>query len=588
MRKRKRPRKKRRAVFVPERRAPNERSEILESKRGTWSAPVALCVGVALALALQWALLPEGPIWITDNGCKEILLRNFAERGTFALENPAKEIDPEGEFFPGGFHFRKRGDSFQAIYPELFSFVSCPAWLLLGRGGLLLLPALGLLAALAGFLRILSFFRFPSGTAALLGAGLVFGTPLFFYAGTFWETTLAAAFAVWAVDARLRGRDVSSGLLFGLAILFREEACLAALCLGAAFLLFRPKPFRAHVLFAVGVAIPALALGARNLHVYGHVLGFHGAAYQSGFGDPALAYFLYWLRFDAWDPEALWSVRIWLFPIALLPIAGLFRGGRRAKTCLLCLCMVSWAVLYWRLLRNPEIVRFAGWNVGLLSSSPLLAGAFLCARDLLTRGPRALRALTLFALLYCVALPPVLTQADIGVIWGPRHFLPVAPMLLLASFEGIRRLGLLRGRRRAIPAGLFLCALLHSAAGETALFRQARDAEQASRELARATEDVVLTDVFFLPEMTPQLWGRRRFLYVRSDAELPRALEAIRRSGERRFDVVLTPESQYGTLTPRALRWLDGATEADGDPIRCRTSPGSFLNFDVYPTRLRE
>lgn len=555
---------------------------------GARLAPAVFFAGALLALALQSFLLPEGPIWITDNGCKEILLRNFAETGSFALENPAQELDPEGEFFPGGFHFRRNGEKFQAIYPEFFSLLSYPVWLLAGRAGLLFMPALGLFAALAGFLHLLKALRCPNRCALCLGGALVLCTPLLFYAGTFWETTLAAALIVWAVDARLRGKALASGLLFGMAIFLREEGYLAALCFGASLLLFDPKSWRSHFRFALGAAIPVLALWIYNLHAYGHALGFHGSAYESGFRNLSEAYFLYWLQFDAWTPDRLWHLRILLIPIALLPIAGLFKGQRGAKTALLAACLASWSILYFQLIRNPDLVRNAGWNIGLLSSCPLFAGTFLCARESLTEGTRVSRALSLAVLSYCVLLPPILTQSDIGVIWGPRHFLPVAPLLLWSGLQGFRRIGLFHGWKRALLFGACLCALLHTAAGEKALFTQARDAERASRGLEAGTSDIVLTDVFFLPEMTPELWGKRRFLYVRGDEFLPKALDALRRSGATRFDIVLSPESQFGTLSPSALRWMDEVLAPDGDVVRLRATPNSFMNFDIYPTRFRE
>ena len=117
-------------------------------KRVRSRATVLWCVAIVLLAALPALLLPAGAGWITDNGNKYIIMRSLAEHGSTAIAAPAAELDPEGKFFPdGGFHFRRFDGTMRSIYPEYFPALSLPFYRLFGERGVLVLPALGAMAA---------------------------------------------------------------------------------------------------------------------------------------------------------------------------------------------------------------------------------------------------------------------------------------------------------------------------------------------------------------------------------------------------------------------------------------------------------
>ena len=431
-----------------------------------WKRRCAILAGALLLLLLEAALLPSVPVWITDNGNKYMILRNLAEHGSNAVRNPASELDPENRFFPdGGFHFQRHDGKMFSVYPEVFSCLALPGYLLFGDAGLLLIPIAGTLAMLALFLALLDPLRLSFRIEALLAALLLCGTPFLFYSGTFWEMTVSAVFPLAALLASRRKRLFLAGLWLGLGVWLREEFYLIALVSGAAALVFHPRRWRECIPFGLGFLLCAVPLWLWNLHSYGHILGLHGALYythNAGTAAPTLAaraagiiegYFIYLFKFNSGNPETVWYYYLLLLPMLLLPIAGAF-DSRRFKGAAAAAAVVSWAILLALYCENPEPAMASGLTVGFITASPLLAGFFLMWKKLLTRGALPVRMVTFAMLFYCVVLPPILTRSDIGIIWGPRHYLPVYPLLFLLSFLGFARLGWLSHRRRLLLAAL--------------------------------------------------------------------------------------------------------------------------------------
>ena len=71
-------------------------------KRNRRKTTLIAFLAAAGFLALQALLLPDAPVWITDNGNKIIVTHAIAQDGTSALKPPFGEK----RFFPGTFHFQ--------------------------------------------------------------------------------------------------------------------------------------------------------------------------------------------------------------------------------------------------------------------------------------------------------------------------------------------------------------------------------------------------------------------------------------------------------------------------------------------------
>lgn len=561
-----------------------------------WKQRLPILAGALLLLLLEAALLPAVPVWITDNGNKYLILRNLAEYGTAAMENPASELDPENRFFPdGGFHFQRYDGKIFSVYPEFFSALALPGYLLFGEAGLLLIPIAGTLAMLALFLALLDPLRLTPRIEALLAALLLCGTPFFFYSGTFWEMTVSAVFPLAALLAARRNRLFLAGLWLGLGLWLREEFYLIALVSGVAALVFRPRQWQRNIPFGLGFLLCAVPLLLWNLHSYGHVLGLHGALYYTHNAETAggftaqiagivSGYFIYLLRFHSGSPEMAWYYWPLLLPMLLLPVAGAF-DSRRFKCVAAGAAVVSWVILLALFCENPEPAEAAGLTVGFLTASPLLAGLFLMWRNLLMRGPLPVRVTTLAALLYCVVLPPILTRSDIGIIWGPRHYLPVYPVLFALSFLGFARLGWLSRRRRLSVAAFAAVALVLQLIGMHMLFRVAQNCSNAERAIAERSAGVVVSDVFFLPEMTPRLFFEKQWLFVKDDAGLATLPELLRTKGIREFTLVLSP--RFRQISDEALAALLERAPLTAPPQLLEMPGSGFLTLLIGECRLQ-
>ncbi len=502
-------------------------------------------LGAALAaLLFQAALLEPGAPWITDNGNRYLVMRNILEHGSAAMGNPAAALDPENRFFPDGiFHFQRYGGEIHSVYVSAFAWISAPFCRWLGDAGTLFWPITGTLLALWFSLLLWRPARLSANRRLLLAAALLCGTPLLFYSGVFWEMTLSLAFPLAALLLGRSGLWVPAGVVLGCGLWLREECYFIAAAAGGVLVFdFRKNP-RRLIGFAAGFVLAALPVWAVQLGQFGHPLGLHGSLYYShNAAGTALSraeriagwfegYWIYLLKFEP-SGAGRWY---FVLPAAALAAAGVFRGGRRWKRWLLGGALAMWGWFLWEFFHTPASDVTEGLTVGFLTASPLLAGVMLYWRELASARNPEVRFAVRFALVYLVLVPPLLTRSDIGVIWGARHFLILYPILLLPGWMVLRRMG-----KFWFPAVL-LAAVLLQAAGERQLIHGNLRSLEYTAALRRSGPEVVVSDVFFLPELAPQLFFEKKWLFVKSDAELDAVLTRLREAGVGEFTLVLSP-----------------------------------------------
>ncbi len=481
--------------------------------------------------------------WITDGGNKFIMLVNFLRHGEWAIHDPAVALDPLSRFFPDGiFHFQRCGGKIYSVFTEFFPLLAAPFYRWLGFPGLLIWPLAGGLWTLWAESQLLRSLKFPPGAWFLLPLS-VLALPLGFYAAEFWEMTLFAGAALSGVALMLRRNFVAAGLVLAAGLWLREEFYvlipILAVVWGWSFREWR-GPLRMLLICGAGAGL----LWLYQYGHYGHILGLHGSRYYQH-NAPATPepwwcrlenYWIYLLRFQAGSMEFRWFYGVLYLPFALTAVAGAWkRRPHRLDTALLALTAVSSVVLLVLLWRNP----FGSLNTvlltGLWTGVPVAAGFWLNWRRLLTCRRGVWRFLTAAVLLYTLVLPPVLTRSDLGVIWGPRHFLWLLPLLLLGSFYALRRRRFWFGVLALATVGiqgyglLLLKEVKAESAGLTAELRR-----------AGAGTELMLTDAFFLPEMTPELFFERPIRLIRDDAALDDALVMLRERGVSRVLLVLS------------------------------------------------
>ena len=145
---------------------------------------------------------------------------------------------------------------------------------------------------------------------------------------------------------------------------------------------------------------------------------------------------------------------------------------------------------------------------------------------------RHVRRLALAAL---VAVAGVVLTAtnDGGAQWGTRYLLVAAPpLLLLAARAATDAAG--AGAWRAPRLALLAVILLAGAATSRSAYLELRGAKRNYQSLVAATQsftrpgDVILTNLWWLDQVTAALHGTRTFLYVADRAAASRALATLR------------------------------------------------------------
>lgn len=477
-------------------------------------------VVAAAGVALHTTLGPPDTYWTIDNGGKALALQSL-QSGRWDLAYPGTSVDPGFAHFPmpleGAERYATVVDG-RVIpqYQSPFVALTLPFARAFGFAGLAILPGLGAGAVvlLAG---ALAFRRTGSRAAARVAAAtLTLGTPLLFYGSTFWEHTLTAALAAGALlvlDAPPR-RPLMAGLLLGAAAMLREELLL--LLVAAAIVLLVRRCGRTAVMRLLAGAVPGLVLlAAFQRLATGSWSGVHlevnraipfAATLDAVRGlllDPGLA------------PGSL------LLPGAALAllVAARFSPVRRADPLrgIGALVLAVLGVLAFRafpggmdaalaLAGSNSAVVFVPW-VFLAATAGRGADGQRGPNDPPASRPLADRVALLFVLLFLVLVP---ARSITGVHPGPRMLLVVAPVLA-ATLAGE-----LVARRRTIAWVLPL--LLISAAWSMRSLELLSAKRQQSGALAAALrsrpEDVVATQLFWLPTEMAALWPEKRFFLV--------------------------------------------------------------------------
>jgi hypothetical protein len=600
--------------------------------------------------ALAWGL-PQEVFWITDGGNRYIQVQSFARYGPPAIGYPGRGIDPGLRFFPwAGHHFQLVGGRVVSYYLPYFALLSVPGFRLAGVAGIHLLPLAAAIATLCLFPLLLAEVGLADLRApAILLLGI--GTPLLFYGITFWEHSLAVCLALAAVTLLLRAGRLArpgdapaapdpkaappaavmpaprliatasgvpaafvAGCLLGLSSVLREEGYVLA----AALLVVFPWVYRA--------APPAAAFGAGWLVVmapawwfqhrlFGTVFGIHAAAYQalgtaaaasadqsgvagSGggwvlevwrqagakLGD--LAFFLF--RFH---PDGRLSGLL-AVPFVLVLLAGLLR--RRVRTSaldlgLLAAATAASATFVALLLADRQPVFDTLFTQGLLPHTPFLLLALLGLRDQLASPSRPARLLAAACVLFALLVVLPLHRGDVGILWGPRHFLAIYPMLAalaLLAWRDLMRLAARPARRRALAvlaAFLALLCLVVEARGLWLLALKKTATLRLLEAVRAAPARAVVTDGYWLTEELAALYFQRDFFAVESDAAYHELLAVLERHGAREATVVLS--RRYGRLSPAAV--ADVRRRAISG--RAVSTPGvGLLDAAVVSVRLRE
>jgi len=472
---------------------------------------------VVLALGL-----PPQTFFAGDPGVKLIAARHAIANPTRPVQIPLPEIGGEPAAFVDRF-FIVHGEHAHAVTPELFPLVSAPFIALFGLRGAYILPALGLLLALASTAWLaLLLDRRRSAVAVLLTAFL--GTPLLFYGLEFWEHAVAAGVASLALALFVQsasasagsGRFFGAGVLFGVAALLRPEALWfgAAALIAAPLLRSRPG-WRQMAVAGAGLIAALIPLELYTFIHFGHPLPPHIA------GNP-----------------------------------GLFQGDWMSmRRSLLATWFISQSrSSFWRV--APAILLAFVWR-----PTSYFGGA---AR----RGRPYLLAVAVLA----AALVVLTAPNDGGAQWGTRYLLlEYLPLTILATdtlayvarFLGTRRRATRAGEKtvsrsaagRAVPVLAVAILAAGSAWLQRSSYKELRGAKLTYARLVDFVEDEtapggpVITDLWWLDQAVASLADSRRFFVVTGAEQAAEVLHRLSEAREPAITLLRHPVDSPGPVS---------------------------------------
>ena len=507
---------------------------------------------IAAAYLIMFFVLPDDSIWISDEGNRIMTVQAYAQNGSCALPDPFTgivRIPPGVRAYPEPYFIRKNGQwrsAYQLFFPWLASWVQPffgrqGAGLIAVLGGLLTVLAAGLLARKL----------FADDKLAVLTMGLcAFCTPVWFYSNTFLETTCAAFLAVLSAWLFLKSEGTPGegwktflcGVLAGLSILFREEGFIFAAGMGLAMLLWYFS-WKRVLAYAAGAALIVVPLLIWNYCDSGSIFGMHHQIYAhlpkgkgSFLGNQLKNYsfYLFLLCLPFWGQLNL------IVPWVLLAGPGLRMVPklRKVAECFyFSVAMVGCGASLWCNLRTAHGGVFIYQS--LLDHVPIFALFLLFLPVLLREKQKEIRFLSLTALAG-IFLPPLLLNFDQpGMFWGGRHFLNVVPLLCILSVFLLKRAESVSRTAKVGGWVLVALSLAANAGGYGVLSVKRNFSAQYVRELAKPEYQVILTDMFWMPEELAWIHREKCVLLLTSADSLDQVRPFLRSNGIRKFHLLL-------------------------------------------------
>jgi hypothetical protein len=534
--------------------------------------------------------------WTGDCANKALVAHRLYDTGfrSLAFDYPAAAIDPAGRAFPLPDLGRLRGSDRVSVFPVTYPALAAP---LLGLGGSAALrwPAALGTGACATLCCLWLLPVVGRGFAAAAGLAFALATPLFFYGVTVWEHSLSIALvlaAMLALGREGRGAAALGGVLAGLATWLREEIVLFVLAVAIVEAL-RARSARAALPFALGAALPGLALA-----------GFNAAAYATPLGP----------HFDALDPERVLAFGGAQGLIARLAALGVARGNGPGESLGLLaaagvalavgataewrrrgvgwalgvaagIALAAWALGFARTVRGPALSSLVSHN-GFLAQIPLVglagAGAVRAFRDERWRGLRpGIAAGLLFLALATAAGLATQSVFGMGLHIGPRKLLAVLPALFALAVIALHaRVGTAERAVAALAGALLLAAGLASSTLAGWLLQHQKAEGAALQDWIRARpEPYLVSGDAMLTQVLTGLWHDTPTLFASDVATLQPLVAAMREREVTRFLVLAsgtTPVRDPALgLACRPVAQFRGETLGywNTDVLSCRLAP---------------
>jgi hypothetical protein len=424
-------------------------------------------------------------------------------------------------------------------------------------------------------------YKFRSFAVAMLS---LFATPCFFYSLMLWEMIPAVLCGFCGIMLLREKKSFVGGVVLGLGLFFREELYFLGAAAGLT-LLFQ-KEWKSLLRLSAGFLCGMLPVWLLQYLLTGHVLGLHGATYylnnRTGFDMKNEIFGVFWnfyqhvLRFDSASPMILAAVfllliawvtsekKVWSLKIHFCVCAGLL-------------------TLYgvYNFLSEENFCYRACMSAGFISTLPLCWLFWSNLKLLLFSGRRRDRFLTGIVLAYTLIVPPLLTRHDVGLFWGARHFLFVMPFAIYLSFKALKCMPY----RKVLLWGLAGVSIIWQLCGFYALLKVSEESDSLTRTVLANSKKVVASDIFFLPEQTPELFFERDFCEVTNMRQLDALLAELSRRGESEFVFITSPK--WSRLDQETRKRLSQVIARFGNTFKFKSSASGFMDLFILQVHLK-
>ncbi len=546
-------------------------------------AAIIFCL-VAVIYAVILFVLPKQVFWITDAGNKFIQAENFARGNGLAIEYPARKIDPYQKFFPDSFfHFVRTGDHYVSYFPAYFPFLAAWLFRFIGVFGLYLPALIGGLLCVFFTRTVARELKLPNlwGWTFLVAA---FATPIWFYSLVFWEQLPAAALALCGLILLLKALRRENnwfllywgGMLIGLSTFLREEGYVLLAAAGIGLVLSLKNRKRVAV-FAMGGGIVLVGLWLANWYFYGHFLGIHAARYHALDSASSIDmkilgiirnFRVFLFEFNTFGLRNIcWAILLVLPNIvAILPgvLSRRWCSLKYTKLVIMFCSAISGGILSIGLWLNPEPVFNTLFTRGLFSSTPFLIFILLNFNVLISARKRRVRFIMIFSVAFIVITCLLLNRRDPAVCWGPRNYLALYPLLIplcaYAFFRMTRKADFMVNLLvSTFLAWLLLVSFSNQLEGIRTLAVKKSASKQILAKVSAAKPDVIVSDIFWLPEEMASMFYKYRIMQVKSDKELFQVLQMLSDDGVKKFTMILSPRKQFRTISTPFLKEISSS-----------------------------
>jgi len=449
----------------------------------------------------------EGIFYAGDQALKSLQVKQIAGGYGFKylhLPQPAwvKAIWQAGYFPLKPPFFYPSPNGYLIVYPPMFQIISSYFFSTMGSRGLYFLPMLCSLILLVWTILLLKRSGITPFNVAMAVFILVFCSPLMLYGVMFWEhlpavMLLFAGLAFIVNTPRRIWAAAALGLISGQAIWLRPEALMMNLLYGGAvaFLYFRERKdvdFRerkgVYLAFMVALAFSVIPWFAFNYAEYGSIFGLHGKQVLSD-NDPDTKMGLKhgWNNLIAINHL---SIHDFLFLLLLFP-------------------------LIYRSVRDKAELR------------PIL--------------------LAVIVILYSL-LAPFMLPNDGVIQWGPRYFLAIIPVTVLALVLAAKRWNISHG---SLPLWFTLIILYvgldsfyrntHGGGYKEVRYRYNERIRPTYNLINHGTGNVVVVSRQYMSYDFGYLFNNDYFFYASGDDSLRRLLPLLKSNGVKRFIYIFDP-----------------------------------------------